>query len=77
MLYNGGAYGAAKVTPNLLQGVGFATIPYFIPHVRLALKNAYTNTVPSAATAMWLQDTTGSSIPACRSRRRFAIRDFA
>ena len=47
MLYNGGAYGAPKPTPSLLQGIGFGTVPYHIPNVKLDITCAYTNTVPS------------------------------
>lgn len=47
MIYNGGAYAAAKPTPTLLQGLGYGTVPYNIPNVRLDIQNAYTNTVPS------------------------------
>ena len=47
MIYNGGAYGAPKPTPSLLQGIGFGTVPYHIPNSKIDVTCAYTNTVPS------------------------------
>jgi CO/xanthine dehydrogenase Mo-binding subunit len=48
MLYNGGAYAAGKPMPSLLQAVGYGTVPYQIPNVRLDILSVYTNTIPSA-----------------------------
>jgi CO/xanthine dehydrogenase Mo-binding subunit len=48
MLYNGGAYAAGKPTPSLLQAIGYGTVPYRIPNVRLDILSVYTNTNPSA-----------------------------
>lgn len=46
--YEGGAYAAAKPGPFLIPGtMGFGTIPYHVPHVRLEIVTAYTNTVPA------------------------------
>jgi CO/xanthine dehydrogenase Mo-binding subunit len=44
-IYNGGAYAAPKVVPDLFMG-GFGTVGYHIPNVRLELINVYTNTIP-------------------------------
>jgi carbon-monoxide dehydrogenase large subunit len=48
MLYNGGAYAAGKPTPSLLQALGYGTVPYWIPNVKLDILSVYTNTIPSA-----------------------------
>jgi len=48
MLYNGGAYAAGKPTASLLQALGYGTVPYWIPNVRLDILSVYTNTIPSA-----------------------------
>jgi CO/xanthine dehydrogenase Mo-binding subunit len=47
IIYNGGAYAAAKVVPNLLLG-GFGTVGYHIPHTRIEMTAVYTNTIPCA-----------------------------
>jgi CO/xanthine dehydrogenase Mo-binding subunit len=44
IVYDGGAYAAAKVVPDLLMGGG--TVGYQIPNVRLDLQAVYTNSVP-------------------------------
>jgi len=48
MMYDGGAYAAGKPTDNLLQGVGYGTVPYHIENVRLEISSVYTNTIPAA-----------------------------
>jgi CO/xanthine dehydrogenase Mo-binding subunit len=49
VVYDGGAYAGGKPGPNLLPGpVGYATVGYQVPHVRLAVSAFYTNTIPSA-----------------------------
>ena len=48
MLYNGGAYAAGKPMPSLLQAVGYGTVPYQVPNVRLDILSVYTNTIPAA-----------------------------
>ncbi len=46
--YDGGAYAAGKPGPWLTPGqLGFATIPYQVPHARIEVRTIYTNTVPS------------------------------
>jgi CO/xanthine dehydrogenase Mo-binding subunit len=47
VIYDGGAYAAVKPTPNLLFGISYGTMPYRIPDVRINIKAAYTNTLPS------------------------------
>lgn len=46
VLYNGGAYGAAKPSPQVLPG-GVAKTPYRIPNGRLTRTAVYTNTIPA------------------------------
>ncbi len=47
--YDGGAYAAGKPGPALTPGqLGFATIGYRVPHVRLEVRSVYTNTVPAS-----------------------------
>jgi len=47
--YDGGAYAAAKPSANHTPGqIGFATIGYQIPHVRLNVRVAYTNNTPAS-----------------------------
>lgn len=47
VVYDGGAYAAAKPTPGLLPGgTGFATIAYRVPHARVSVRTVYTNAVP-------------------------------
>jgi len=48
VLYDGGAYAAAKPIPHLLPGNGYGAIPYRVPNVRLDLRAVYTNTLPAA-----------------------------
>ena len=48
VLYAGGAYAAAKVIHTLLQGLGYAAIPYHVPHLRIEVHSVYTNTIPAA-----------------------------
>ena len=49
VVYEGGAYGAGKPGTNLLPGVlGYSTVGYQIPNVRLQVRCVYTNTLPSA-----------------------------
>jgi CO/xanthine dehydrogenase Mo-binding subunit len=47
--YDGGAYAAGKPGGALTPGqVGFATIGYQVPHVRLEVRSVYTNTIPAS-----------------------------
>jgi CO/xanthine dehydrogenase Mo-binding subunit len=47
--YDGGAYAAAKPSANHTPGqIGFATIGYQIPHVRLNIRVVYTNNTPAS-----------------------------
>ncbi len=47
VVYDGGAYAAGKPGPKLLPGaIGYATIAYRVPHVRLSMRSIYTNTIP-------------------------------
>lgn len=47
VVYDGGAYAAGKPGPKMLPGaVGYATIAYRVPHVRLSMRSIYTNTIP-------------------------------
>jgi CO/xanthine dehydrogenase Mo-binding subunit len=47
--YDGGAYAAGKPGGALTPGqLGFATIGYRVPHVRLEVRSVYTNTVPAS-----------------------------
>ena len=47
VVYNGGAYAAGKPSPNLLPGgVGYGTVAYAVPQVRLDVRSVYTNTIP-------------------------------
>jgi len=47
--YDGGAYAAGKPGGALTPGqLGFATIGYQVPHVRLEVRSIYTNTVPAS-----------------------------
>jgi CO/xanthine dehydrogenase Mo-binding subunit len=49
VMFNGGAYGGGKPGNLLTPGqIGYSTVGYRIPHVRLDIDVAYTNTVPSA-----------------------------
>jgi CO/xanthine dehydrogenase Mo-binding subunit len=48
VVYDGGAYAAAKPIPSLLPGNGYGSIPYRIPHVRIDIRGVYTNTLPAA-----------------------------
>jgi CO/xanthine dehydrogenase Mo-binding subunit len=47
--YDGGAYAAAKPGTYLVPGgdVGFASVAYQVPHVRIDVRTLYTNTVPA------------------------------
>jgi CO/xanthine dehydrogenase Mo-binding subunit len=47
VLYDGGAYGAAKPGPSVLPG-RCPKLPYAIPHARVDRISAYTNTIPGA-----------------------------
>jgi CO/xanthine dehydrogenase Mo-binding subunit len=47
VLYDGGAYGAAKPGPNVLPG-RVPKIPYVLPHATVERITAYTNTIPGA-----------------------------
>jgi CO/xanthine dehydrogenase Mo-binding subunit len=47
--YDGGAYAAAKPSANHTPGqIGFATIGYQVPHVRLNIRVIYTNNTPAS-----------------------------
>lgn len=47
VVYDGGAYAAGKPGPNMLPGpIGYATVAYRVPHVRVATCSVYTNTIP-------------------------------
>jgi CO/xanthine dehydrogenase Mo-binding subunit len=47
--YEGGAYAAGKPGDKLLPGqLGYSTVGYQIPHARLNVRCAYTNTLPAA-----------------------------
>lgn len=49
VIFNGGAYAGGKPGNLLTPGqIGYSTVPYRIPHVRLDIDVAYTNTAPSA-----------------------------
>ncbi|MGA2392920.1 MAG: xanthine dehydrogenase family protein molybdopterin-binding subunit [Candidatus Lustribacter sp.] len=47
VLYDGGAFAAAKPVPHLLPGSFLSKTPYRIPHAHVELLAAYTNTVPA------------------------------
>jgi CO/xanthine dehydrogenase Mo-binding subunit len=47
VIYNGGAFAAAKPVPHLLPGSFLSKIPYRIPHAKVELFSVYTNTVPA------------------------------
>lgn len=47
VLYNGGAFAAAKPVPHLLPGSFLSKTPYRIPHAHFELLSVYTNTVPA------------------------------
>ncbi|HEX6444736.1 MAG TPA: xanthine dehydrogenase family protein molybdopterin-binding subunit [Streptosporangiales bacterium] len=47
LVFDGGAYAAAKPSPQLVLGGGLATMSaYAVPHTRLEMTTVYTNTVP-------------------------------
>jgi CO/xanthine dehydrogenase Mo-binding subunit len=47
LVFDGGAYAAAKPSPQLILGGGLATMSaYAVPHARLEMTTVYTNTVP-------------------------------
>jgi CO/xanthine dehydrogenase Mo-binding subunit len=48
VLYDGGAYAAAKPMATLLPGSAYGSIPYRVPNVRVELRGIYTNTLPAA-----------------------------
>lgn len=48
VVYDGGAYAGGKVTPRVVPGGGYSTVPYFIPNARIESTAVYTNTVPGA-----------------------------
>ncbi|HXP92785.1 MAG TPA: xanthine dehydrogenase family protein molybdopterin-binding subunit [Candidatus Binatia bacterium] len=47
VIFDGGAYAAAKPAPWLLPGNGYGAIPYSVPDVRLEMLSVYTNTLPA------------------------------
>lgn len=48
LLFDGGAYAAAKPLPHLVLAGGFATLSaYRVPHVRMAVTTVYTNHAPA------------------------------
>jgi CO/xanthine dehydrogenase Mo-binding subunit len=46
VLYDGGAYAAAKGGPRVLPGAGYAVIPYRCPNVQVDITAVYTNSIP-------------------------------
>jgi CO/xanthine dehydrogenase Mo-binding subunit len=48
VLYNGGAYAGAKVLPWVVPGLGYSTVPYFVPHSLVDVVSVYTNSVPGS-----------------------------
>jgi hypothetical protein len=48
VIYDGGAYAGGKVTPRVVPGGGYSTVPYFIPNALIESRAVYTNTVPGA-----------------------------
>jgi CO/xanthine dehydrogenase Mo-binding subunit len=48
VLYDGGAYAGGKVLPWLTPGLGYSTVPYFVPHSLVDVVSVYTNSVPGA-----------------------------
>jgi CO/xanthine dehydrogenase Mo-binding subunit len=48
VIYDGGAYAAAKPMATLLPGSAYGSIPYCVPNVRVELRGVYTNTLPAA-----------------------------
>ncbi len=47
VVYNGGAFAAAKPVPHLLPGSFLSKTPYRIPNAKVELFSVYTNTVPA------------------------------
>jgi CO/xanthine dehydrogenase Mo-binding subunit len=47
VIYNGGAFAAAKPVPHLLPGSFLSKTPYSIPNAHVELFSVYTNTVPA------------------------------
>ena len=48
VLYDGGAYAGAKVLPWIVPGLGYSTVPYFIPNSLVDAVVVYTNSVPGS-----------------------------
>jgi CO/xanthine dehydrogenase Mo-binding subunit len=48
ILYDGGAYAGAKVLPWLIPGLGYSTVPYFVPNSLVDVVSVYTNSPPGA-----------------------------
>jgi CO/xanthine dehydrogenase Mo-binding subunit len=48
VLYDGGAYAGAKVLPWIVPGLGYSTVPYFVPHSLVDVVSVYTNSVPGS-----------------------------
>lgn len=48
VLYDGGAYAGAKVLPWLIPGLGYSTVPYFVPNSLVDVVSVYTNSAPGA-----------------------------
>jgi CO/xanthine dehydrogenase Mo-binding subunit len=48
VLYDGGAYAGAKVLPWIVPGLGYSSVPYFVPHSLVDVVSVYTNSVPGS-----------------------------
>ena len=48
VVYDGGAYAGAKVLPWIVPGLGYSTVPYFVPHSLVDVVAVYTNSVPGS-----------------------------
>jgi CO/xanthine dehydrogenase Mo-binding subunit len=48
VLYDGGAYGGAKVLPWVVPGLGYSTVPYYVPNSLVEALVVYTNSVPGS-----------------------------
>jgi len=48
VIYDGGAYAGAKVLPWVVPGLGYSTVPYFVPNSLVDVVAVYTNSVPGS-----------------------------
>ena len=48
VLYDGGAYAGAKVLPWVVPGLGYSTVPYYVPNSLVDALVVYTNSVPGS-----------------------------